>query len=118
MVPQAEGAATLEPGDPHTEAYLAWVHGLAGHRAEAIERLERLTQYRAGNHFSPYLLALVNVGIGNDEKALGWIEAADQEKDVLVFLLSFWWAFDPLRADPRFQALLRRMNFPETPANG
>ena len=110
-------AVGLEPADPHTEAYVAWVHGLAGRRAQADEALERLTQRRAESHFSSYLLALVNVGIGDYDRAIKWIEVADEEKDPLVFLLSFWWAFDSLRTDSRFQALLRRMNFPETAAS-
>ncbi len=38
------------------------------------------------------------------------------ERDVVLCTLNAWW-FDPPRADPRFHALLRRMNFPET-ANG
>ena len=76
-----------------------------------------MTQRRAESHFSSYLLALVNVGIGDYDRAIKWIEVADEEKDPLVFLLSFWWAFDSLRTDSRFQALLRRMNFPETAAS-
>ena len=64
------------------------------------------------------LLALTNLGLGESDRAISWLEQAAEERDGLMTLLNVFFYFDPLRADPRFQALLRRLNFPETAAGG
>ena len=57
--------------------------------------------------------AIVHLGLGEHEEALRWLEAAYEERDVSLVWLKVWWAYDPLRSDPRFQAILDRMDFPE-----
>ena len=60
------------------------------------------------------MMAMANVGLGEDEQAISWLQQAAEERDAMLPFLNTWPLVDPLRADPRFQALLRRMNFPET----
>ena len=50
---------------------------------------------------------------GQSQEAITWLERAVDEHDGILPFLNFWYGFDPLRSDPRFQALLRRMNFPQ-----
>ena len=57
---------------------------------------------------------MVSLGLGDSGQALSWLETATQERDPTMAFINVWFLFDPLRSDPRFQALLRRMNFPET----
>jgi len=47
------------------------------------------------------------------EEALRWLEKAYEEHNYTVLYLRTWPAWDSLRDDPRFQDLLRRMNFPK-----
>ena len=62
---------------------------------------------------SPAGLALVELGLGHKEKALAWLEKAYEDHDDDALLdLKMDPTFDPLRSDPRFQDLLRRMKFP------
>ena len=71
-----------------------------------------------GNPDRPVFLwfpdAHVNLGLGDQEQAIAWLQTAAEERDVLLPYSNVWFVFDPIRSDPRFQALLRRMNFPET----
>jgi hypothetical protein len=50
------------------------------------------------------------VGFGNKDKAFEWLEKAFDEHSIGNSTIKLDPAFDPLRSDPRFQDLLRRMN--------
>jgi hypothetical protein len=57
-------------------------------------------------------LARVHLGLGEKGKALSFLERAYEDGDISLAFLKVDWGYDPLRSDPRFQDLLRRMNFP------
>jgi len=58
------------------------------------------------------MMAQVTLGLGDQEQAISWLQKAAEERDTVLLYTTVWFAFDPLRADPRFQALLQKMNFP------
>jgi tetratricopeptide (TPR) repeat protein len=62
-----------------------------------------------------YTIAMELASIGETEEAMTWLEHAYEERDPLVILAKTDPALDPLRPDPRFQDLLRRIGFPESP---
>jgi serine/threonine protein kinase/Tfp pilus assembly protein PilF len=107
-------ATILAPGDPLSQGYLGWALGLAGRKQEAHAVLEDLERRRTHEYFSGFVMAHVSLGLGDQEQAISWLQVAAAERDGLLSFCNVWFAFDPIRADPRFQALLRRMNFPET----
>lgn len=63
---------------------------------------------------SPYSVAVVHAGIEDHDAALLWLNRAFQERSNWLV----WLRLDPrwnlLRADPRFETLVDRMNFPDT----
>ncbi len=63
-------------------------------------------------YFSPWNVALVYAGLNQTDQALEWLEKAHDERHACMVWLNKYPLLDPLRSDPRFQALLRRMNFP------
>jgi hypothetical protein len=50
--------------------------------------------------------------LGDQDKAFRWLEQAYQAHDENMILLKVMPTFDPVRDDPRFRDLLRRMRFP------
>lgn len=88
----------------------AHAYGTSGRLEEARRYLAELEEARAVRYAEPYNLALACVGLGQRDQALQWLEQAYQEHS---FWLTMWANVDPrmdvLRADPRFQHLLRRL---------
>ncbi len=60
-------------------------------------------------YISPYLFAVVYVGLGDKEQAFAWLEKAYQDRSFWLIWLKVEPRFDSLRDDPRFQDLLRRI---------
>ena len=108
----------VAPGDPMSQAGHGWALGLAGRKQEALTILENLERRRSESYVGGSLLASVCVGLGDHDRAISWLQKAAEERDGLMTFVNSFLVSDPLRDDPRFQALLRRMNFPETAANG
>ena len=75
--------------------------------AETLAARSKLT------YVQPTRIARLYVSAGEKERALGWLEKAYQEREGHLVYINVEPDWDPLRDDPRFQSLLRRMNFPE-----
>ena len=105
-------ATKVPGGDPLPQANLGWVLGLAGRRQEALEILGDLERRRSESYVSGTLLAWVCLGLGEHDHAISWLQQAAEERDGQMVFLNRLFLFDPLRSDPRFQALLKKMNFP------
>ena len=75
--------------------------------AEKLEARSRLT------YVSPLDIAGVYAHAGEKDRALEWLEKAYQAREPGFVFVRVNPGWDSLRDDPRFQDLLRRMNFPE-----
>jgi hypothetical protein len=53
------------------------------------------------------------VALGEKDEAIRWLEKTIQARNTFIPWLRFNPAYAPLRDDPRFQDVVRRMNFPE-----
>ena len=107
-------ATVLVSGDPTTQAFLSWALGLAGQRDEALAIRTDLERRRTQVYCSGFFMALTYIGLSERDQAISWLQKAAEERDLVLPQLNANPGVDPLREDPRFQALLRRMNFPET----
>jgi len=58
-------------------------------------------------------IAFIYIGLGETDQAFLWLDRAYRERAAMAVGLPTHLWVDPLRDDPRFQNLLRRMNFPE-----
>jgi TolB-like protein/Flp pilus assembly protein TadD len=76
------------------------------------KRLEYLKRRAERARVSPLAFARAYTHAGDNEQALSWLEKACQQHTPGLFDLKVERTWEPLRSDPRFQALVRRMNFP------
>jgi TolB-like protein/DNA-binding winged helix-turn-helix (wHTH) protein/Tfp pilus assembly protein PilF len=104
-----ERARTALSGTPEVQSDLALAHALGGEKDEAERMLDALTKESGGRYISPFLIASFHTGLGNFEQALDWLEKAFDERAANVVFIGVDPSFDPLRAHPRFQALLARI---------
>jgi len=93
-------------------AWLARAYAVSGKRAEAQKLLDRLKERSKETYVSTYDIALIYTGLGERDQALTWLERAYQARPWPMNSLKVDPQLDGLRSDPRFQDLLRRMNFP------
>jgi TolB-like protein/Tfp pilus assembly protein PilF len=83
----------------------------AGQRAEAQRLLQKSIE-QSRHEVGAYEVALVYAGLGEKDRACEWLERAYKAHEGDMSFLKVDPPLDPLRSDPRFQDLLRRMNFP------
>ena len=102
-----EKARTLANEHPATLAGLAQVLASAGRIEEARVFAGRLTESSRQQHVSPFWLAVAYAGIGERTAALGALEKAYEQHDVILVWLGTEPRLDSLRAEPRFIEILR-----------
>ena len=89
------------------------IYARAGRRVDAEEILAELSQRAERDEISLIAPAALAAALGDREAAIEWLEKAYQQKSTGLLLLKRHEQFDPLRADPRFQDLLRRIGLPQ-----
>ncbi len=106
-----EAAQTFGVADPDV---MVLGYALTGRRADAVKTLERSKadpHLPARNSIMEARICL-DANLCTKEEALDWLEKAYREHEAYMPFLNVHPAFDPLRSDPRFEDLIRRMRFP------
>jgi serine/threonine protein kinase/tetratricopeptide (TPR) repeat protein len=116
-IPEYQKAVELSQGDQDPTAALAHAYAATGRRAEAQRTLREWQHQSESSYVSPYMIATVYAGLGDKDKAFEFLEKAYQSRSSdLPYFLRADLRMDSLRSDPRFQDLMRRMNFPTFPS--
>jgi TolB-like protein/DNA-binding winged helix-turn-helix (wHTH) protein/Flp pilus assembly protein TadD len=102
--------ALAMPGDDSLQTTVALAHAntALGRKAEA-EKILRDLERNPKAAASPYTMATIYAGLGENDKALQSLEKAASEKSFSVDRLTSDLSLDSLRSDPRFQDLLRHL---------
>jgi tetratricopeptide (TPR) repeat protein len=103
----------LSGDSPDEPASLAHAYALSGRRAEARQILMDLNERAKRSYVSPGAVADLYFLLGDKDRAFVLLEKALDERDNMMVLLKVEPMFDPLRSDPRFTNVLRRIGFPE-----
>jgi serine/threonine protein kinase/Tfp pilus assembly protein PilF len=112
-LPHIEKAVTLSRAAAIPMANLGYVRARLGQPAEARRILQQLANAAKERYIPAVAFAIVHVGLGENDRALEWLEQAYEERFNRLAYLRREPVWDPLRPDPRFTDLLRRINLPE-----
>jgi serine/threonine-protein kinase len=95
---------------PRVKAVCGFVYGAAGRIDEAHQLLAQLREMARSAYVPPTCLALIHAGLGETAKVFDCLDQAVEARDGMIFHLRFFPQFDAIREDPRYQAVLRKMN--------
>jgi tetratricopeptide (TPR) repeat protein len=104
-------AVEFSGGNTAFKSNLAHAYAVAGRRSDAVAILNELKDRSKHEFLNPSEIALIYVGLGQKDQAMVWLEKAYEGRFDPVILT--WPAFDPLRSDPRFHDLVRRIGLPQ-----
>jgi len=105
-------ALTIDGPEPHAIAYRAFALARAGETEEAEHLLRSLQDYRGESYVQQGDLALLHLALGRREAALDALERAQAAREYYPLFLACAPMYDPLRNEPRFQAMIDAMILP------
>jgi eukaryotic-like serine/threonine-protein kinase len=114
-VPKLARATTMD-APPFVFAFLGYAQGMSGDRARALATLDTLKSRSPHGQVAPFNLAMVYLGLGDRERALDNFERAYATDSEFLFWLGQDHIFETLRKEPRFVALLKKLNFVKEPS--
>lgn len=109
----AQKAVDLSERVPGALGILGLAYGLGGRKAEAKKILNELLELNKTRYVTPAALVNVYIGLGEKDAAFVWLEKAYQERSNFIAYLKVFPILDPLRSDPRFADLVRRVGLPK-----
>jgi TolB-like protein len=90
-----------------------YIYGIAGKREKALDILNYYLDLSKKEFVWPTNIVFIYIGLGEKDKAFEWLEKTYKEHEAYLDLLQVEPMYDPLRSDPRFKDLLKKMNFPD-----
>jgi TolB-like protein/Tfp pilus assembly protein PilF len=109
-IAELQKAAQLSGGSSTVLANLARAYAASGKRSEAIKLLDDLKKRSNPIYSHGSEVAVVYAALGETDQAMNWLEKGYEERLNPGVLLRP--GFDPLRSDPRFEDLVRRIGLP------
>jgi len=109
-IPSLKKAKAME-APAFVTAWLAYAYARAGDRPRALVELADLKKMSLGGEVLPFNLAIVHLGLGDHQRALDYLERAYAADSQWMGWLNKDRMFDPLRSEPRFVALMRKLKF-------
>jgi len=85
----------------------------AGWRGALLKGIEAMKAQRKPGYWSAGRIAALYAELGDKDQAFSWLNTAYQEHDELLEQITTFPPFDPLRSDPRFIEMVRRVGLPQ-----
>jgi len=91
------------------QSYQTYLYAVSGKRVEALASLKQLEERYARHDLIGFDLAMVYTGLGDKDQAFAWLEKDLQTRSGLLPYVRWDPFFEPLRSDPRFADLMKRI---------
>ncbi len=91
---------------------LAYLYAVSGQRSKALRIIEEVKHLAAQRYFDPCYRAIPYAGLNDKDNAMKLLTQAYEQRSPELSQVRVSPFLDNLRSDPRFQDLVRRMNFP------
>ena len=113
-IPEFQKAFELN-NDPYSLAMLGQACARSGQKEEATRILAQLNEEEKSRYAAPYAMALINLGLGQKDRAIDELERAYAEGETnYLFVIKVDPLVDELRGNPRFDALVQKVLAPKT----
>jgi eukaryotic-like serine/threonine-protein kinase len=89
---------------------LGYSYATSGRKKEALEIIDQLIERSKKRYVSPYNIAMIYSGLGDKDQSFKWLNEACTLRDDWLDQLPKDPVWDPIRSDPRYKDILRRMN--------
>lgn len=104
-------AQEITGGMPWAAQLIGCAHGLSGNSSRAKAILQHSEARKRERYVPSSALAFVHLGLGEDDKAMGWLQKGLEERDPCMPWLKVMPDFDGFRSDSVFVDLLRSLGF-------
>jgi TolB-like protein/DNA-binding winged helix-turn-helix (wHTH) protein/Tfp pilus assembly protein PilF len=109
---EVEKGIILSHRDPFFLSIAAFARGRLGQMEQAAKLVDEMRADSKSGAVDPYFFAIAFVGMGKQKEAIDALEEGYKAHDAYIVGLKCDPLLRPLHSDPRFQDLVRRMNFP------
>jgi TolB-like protein/Tfp pilus assembly protein PilF len=96
-------------GRPADPMLLAAVYALKGDRAKELQQLEEGKAVAQRGELPAFFVAVAYARLGDKNEAIEWLQRSYQNKEIMIADINVFPPFDPLRSDPRFEALAEKV---------
>ncbi|MGB6946293.1 MAG: tetratricopeptide repeat protein [Bryobacteraceae bacterium] len=108
-IPVLEKAISVSSGSPAATGVLIRAYSHAGRRKDALRLLADLKKRKSAGYIPAGAFVNAYLGLGENDQVFTWLEQAYQEQSNILQFLKVHPYFDPIRSDPRFAGLVRRV---------
>jgi Flp pilus assembly protein TadD len=108
-IPELEEAISVTNRSPGVISALIWAYAHAGRRADALRLLGELKKRQQTGYVPAGAFVHAYLGLGDNDEVFAWFERAYEEQSNILIYIKVFPLYDPLRGDPRFQDLVRRV---------
>jgi TolB-like protein/Tfp pilus assembly protein PilF len=113
-ISEYQKAVALSQDNPIALSSLGSAYGHSGDREAARKVIARLQKASKHHYVSAFDMASVFAGVGDADTAFHWLEKAFADRESQMAFLNITRRMDPLRSDPRFASLTKRMGLSPT----
>ncbi len=108
-IPALEKVVSVSKGSPAATGVLIRAYARAGRRSDALRLLGELKKRKQAGYVPAAAFVNAYLGLNDYDQAFVWLEQAYKEQSNILQFVKVHPYFDPIRGDPRFAELVRRM---------